>query len=175
VRDKSTQKGDGMTDFRGSCRFPHLPTATWRTIMRSLVAIAAAVACAGLVAADAEAQRFDRDGRGGGRDRWVELGCKQVSFIGADRDVIRVGRADGRFKAIRLEARGNDVEMLDLKVVYSNGAPDDIRVRSMIRQGSRTRPLDLRGRERSIRQINMVYRKPLNFRGPATVCVEGLE
>jgi hypothetical protein len=65
--------------------------------------------------------------------------------------------------------------MLDLKVVYTNGAPDDIRVRSKIREGTRTRPLDLRGRERSIRQIDMVYRKPLNFRGSATVCAEGLE
>ena len=58
--------------------------------------------------------------------------------------------SEGRFKAIRLMARGNDVEMLDLKVVYANGAPDDIPVRSMIRQGSHTRPLDLRGRERAI-------------------------
>ncbi len=106
---------------------------------------------------------------------WVELGCKQVAFIGADRDTIRVGRTEGRFKAIRLLARGNDVEMLDLKVLYANGAPDDIPVRSMIRQGTHTRPLDLRGRERAIRQIDMVYRKPLNFRGMATVCAEGLE
>jgi hypothetical protein len=137
--------------------------------MRSLAAIAAAVLCAGLVVPDAHAQRRDRDGR------WVELGCKEVAFLGADRDVIRVGRREGRFKAIRLAARGNDVEMLDLKVVYTNGAPDDIPVRSLIRQGTRTRPLDLRGRERAIRQIEMVYQKRLNFRGKATVCVEGLD
>jgi hypothetical protein len=139
--------------------------------MRSLAVTAAALVCAGLVATDAEAQRRDRDR---GRD-WVELGCKRVNFIGADRDVIPVGRREGRFKAIRLTARGNDVEMLDLKVVYANGAPDDIPVRAMIRQGTSTRPLDLRGWERSIRHIDMVYRKPLNFRGSATVCAEGLE
>jgi hypothetical protein len=86
-----------------------------------------------------------------------------------------VGRREGRFKAIRLLARGNDVEMLDLSVVYSNGAPDDIPVRSLIRQGTRTRPLDLRGWERAIRKIDMVYAKRLNFRGQATVCVEGLQ
>jgi hypothetical protein len=135
--------------------------------MRGLAAIAVAALCTGLVTADAQAQPRDRD--------WVELGCKQVSFLGADRDTIRVGRSEGRFKAIRLSARGNDVEMLDLKVIYANGAPDDIPVRALIRQGTRTRPLDLRGRERSIRQINMVYQKRLNFRGFATVCVEGLQ
>jgi hypothetical protein len=137
--------------------------------MRSVATIAVVVLCTGLVTADAQAQR-----RGRGND-WVELGCKQVSFLGVDRDTIRVGRREGRFKAIRLAARGNDVEMLDLRVIYSNGAPDDIPVRSLIRQGSRTRPLDLRGWERSIQQIDMVYAKRLNFRGQATVCIEGLE
>lgn len=137
--------------------------------MRSLAVMAAALLCAGLVAPDAHAQGRNRDGR------WVELGCKEVAFLGADRDTIRVGRREGRFKAIRLEARGNDVEMIDLKVVYANGAPDDIPVRSLIRQGTRTRPLDLRGRERAIRQIVMVYQKRLNFRDKATICVEGLD
>jgi hypothetical protein len=135
--------------------------------MRSLTAIAVGVLCTGLVAADAQAQRRDRD--------WEELGCKKVNFFGVDRDVIPVGRREGRFKAIRLSARGNDVEMLDLRVVYANGAPDDIPVRSLIRQGDRTRPLDLRGWERSIRHVEMVYAKRLNFRGSATVCVEGLQ
>ncbi|MFZ1106470.1 MAG: hypothetical protein WAN86_27010 [Hyphomicrobiaceae bacterium] len=137
--------------------------------MRTLGAIAAALLCAGLIAPDAQAQRGDRD------RKWVDLGCKEVNFLGADRDVIHVGRREGRFKAIRLEARGNDVEMLDLKVIYANGAPDDIRVRSLIKQGTRTGRLDLRGRQRAIHQIEMVYRKPLNFRGKATVCVEGLD
>jgi hypothetical protein len=137
--------------------------------MRTLGAIAAALFCTGLVAPDAQAQRGDRD------RRWVDLGCKEVNFLGTDRDVMHVGRREGRFKAIRLEARGNDVEMLDLKVIYANGAPDDIRVRSLIRQGTRTGRLDLRGRQRSIHRIEMVYRKPLNFRGKATVCVEGLD
>jgi hypothetical protein len=119
---------------------------------------------------------------GGGRD-WVELGCQQVSLIGKDRDTIRVGRREGRFKSIRLLVRGADVEVIDLKVIYSNGAPDDIPVKHLIRAGERTRPLDLRGRERSIDRIDMVYRTNLNpldmiakqrIRN-ATVCVEGLD
>ncbi|HEX6001256.1 MAG TPA: hypothetical protein VFZ16_17955 [Hyphomicrobiaceae bacterium] len=145
--------------------------------MRHLGSLAVALVCSGLctglAASSAEAQRRDR-----GRD-WVELGCRQVNVIGADRDVIRVGRREGRFKAIRLTARGNDIEMLDLKVIYANGAPDDIPVRARIRQGTRTRPLDLKGRGRAIQQINIVYSKPLNLKGllggKATICAEGLE
>lgn len=138
--------------------------------MRKLTVIAAALVCAGLMAADAQAQRRDRDGR----DAWTQLGCQQVSFFGKDHDSIRVGRREGRFKAIRLAARGNDVEMLDLKVIYANGEPDDIQVRSLIRQGTQTRPLDLKGHERAIQQIDMTYRSRPNFRGQATVCAEGL-
>jgi hypothetical protein len=97
-----------------------------------------------------------------------------VSFRGRDRDSIRVGRKEGRFKAIRLAARGNDVEVLDLKVIYGNGNPDDIRVQRVIRSGDRTDPLDLQGRDRSIDRIEMVYRKRPDFSGRATVCAEGL-
>jgi hypothetical protein len=130
-------------------------------------AIALALVSAGLLAApDAQAQR---------RGDWVQLGCKQVNLFGQERDSINVGRREGKFKAIRLLARGNDVEMVDLKVIYANGEPDDIPVRQWLRQGTQTRPLDLRGRERAIRRIDMVYRTKLNFRGRATVCAEGLD
>jgi hypothetical protein len=113
-------------------------------------------------------------GPSAGRD-WEELGCKQVSLFGVDRDAIHVGRREGRFKAIRLHVRGADVNMLDLRVIYANGAPDDIPVRAVIRQGDRTRPLDLRGWERAINRVEMTYRTIPNFKGLATVCVEGLQ
>jgi hypothetical protein len=71
--------------------------------------------------------------------------------------------------------RGADVEVLDLRVIYANGEPDDIPVRHLIRQGERTRPLDLRGRERAIDRVDMTYRTIPNFKGLATVCVEALD
>jgi hypothetical protein len=134
---------------------------------KKLAVLVSALTLTGLAAGDAVAQR--RDGK------WVELGCQQVSFIGKDRDTIKVGRREGRFKAIKLAARGNDVEMLDLKVIYANGEPDDIPVRSLIRAGRETGALDLKGRDRAIDRIDMVYRSRPNFRGQATVCAEGLD
>ena len=141
-------------------------------MLKKLAVLASALVCTGLVATDALAQRRDIDRRGG---KWEQLGCQQVSFIGKDRDSIRIGRQEGRFKAIKLAARGNDVEMLDLKVIYANGEPDDIPVRSVIRAGRETRALDLKGRDRAIDRIDMVYRSRPNFRGQATVCAEGLD
>jgi hypothetical protein len=118
----------------------------------------------------------------GGRD-WVELGCQQVALIGKDRDSIRVGRREGRFKAIRLHVRGASVEVLNLRVIYANGDPDNLEVKHFIREGERTRPLDLKGRERAIDRIEMAYRTNLNPLemvakqriSSANVCVEGLQ
>ncbi len=106
--------------------------------------------------------------------KWEELGCQSVGFLG-DRDVIRVGRREGRFKSIKLNVSGNAIYLLDLKVVYANGQPDDIQVRSEIREGGETRPLDLKGRERAIDRVEMVYRAKPNFKGKARVCVAGLQ
>lgn len=104
---------------------------------------------------------------------WVELGCQRVNF-GLDRDVVRVGRSDGRFRAIRLRARGNTVQMLDLKVVYGNGAPDDIPVRANIPAGGTSGPKDLKGGERGIDRVELIYRSQPNFRGEGVICVDGL-
>ena len=109
------------------------------------------------------------------RDRqWVELGCQQVSFNGRDRDTIRVGRSEGRYRAIRLTARGSDIEVVRLEVVYANGNPDALDVQRVIRRGDRTEALDLKGRDRAIQRIDMVYRQRGDDRGRATVCAEGL-
>ena len=143
-------------------------------------AMAGALALASTFATDALAQRGERWERERGerergyRGEWVELGCKEVSFR-VDRDVLPVGRQEGRFYAIRLYARGGAVEMLNLRVIYANGDPDNIAVRHILDRGERTRHLDLQGRARSIRNIEMVYRALPNRRDrEPVVCVEGL-
>ena len=117
---------------------------------------------------DDRGDRGDRDDRG----RWEELGCSKAGFL-PDRDVIRVGRQEGRFSAIQLRVSGNKVHILDLRVVYERGPSDDIQVRSEIREGGETRPLDLRGERRAIKQVELVYLAQPNFKGSARVCVFG--
>jgi len=145
-----------------------LPEEKMMRLRHVVSALAGALALVGMFANDALAQRREE------RGDWVELGCKEVSFR-VDRDVLPVGRQEGRFYAIRLYARGGAVEILNLRVVYANGDPDNIPVRHVLDRGERTRPLDLRGRARSIRNIEMVYRALPNRRDrEPTVCVEGL-
>ena len=122
----------------------------------------------------ARIQFYGVEGGGGGViANWEQLGCKSVGFL-IDRDVIQVGRQDGRFRALRLEVSESPVEFFDLRVVFGNGVKQDIRVRELIRPGERTRPLDLFGENRGIARVEMVYRSIPGFKGKARVCVSGL-
>jgi hypothetical protein len=130
-------------------------------MIRSILAFALIGAIAILSIGDAEARR-------GGKRGWELLGSQKVGFIG-DKDVIQVGRKDGDFSAIKLRVKGNEVEFLDVKVVYANGQSDDIQVRNKIRAGGETRAIDLKGGDRFIRRVELVYRSRPSFKGQATV------
>ena len=58
-------------------------------------------------------------------DQWGKLGEQTVGF-GVDRDTIQVGREEGRFRAIKLIVKRNDVFLVDLKVTYRNGEADEL-------------------------------------------------
>jgi hypothetical protein len=105
---------------------------------------------------------------------WERLGCQSVGFF-VDRDVIKVGRKEGTFSAIRLKVRQAPIEIFDLKVVFGNGRSQDIRVRALIPAGSESRPIDLIGKERGIDRVQMIYRSIPTFKGKAEVCVDGLQ
>jgi hypothetical protein len=106
--------------------------------------------------------------------KWENLGCRDVGFL-VDRDVIRVGRKEGAFHRLRLRARGNKIEVFDLKVYYGNGERDDIRVRAVIPDGGQSGPLDLRGKARGVDRIELIYRTQPSFKGRAQICVDGLQ
>ena len=108
-----------------------------------------------------------------GRDAWELLGEQSVGF-GVDRDVIRVGRHEGRFSALALEVRDNDVEILDLTVFFNSGPPQNLQVREFIRAGGRTRPIQFAWGDRSIDRIELTYRSRPGMRGRAKVAVFGL-
>lgn len=112
-------------------------------------------------------------GPGPGAGRWEALGCQKVGFLDG-RDVIRVGRKEGAFRAIKLSVSGNKVRLEKLRVVYSNGQVDDLAVRTVIPEGAETRPIDLSGRFRGIDRIELFYLPQITFGGRANVCAFGL-
>jgi hypothetical protein len=85
-----------------------------------------------------------------------EVSIGSITYDAApQREVINAGNEP--FRSIRFEVRQNDVEVLDIRVVYDNGASEDIRVRQLFRAGSSSRNLDLSNPRRGVRQIVVTF------------------
>lgn len=106
------------------------------------------------------------------RQDWELLGTRRVSFA-AEKDVIRA-KHQGRFRAIKIEVDGGNLEMYDIRVVFGNGEAFSPQTRVEFREGSWSRTIDLPGDARIIRRIEFWYRSEFK-RGRATVRVYGRE
>jgi hypothetical protein len=106
--------------------------------------------------------------------QWVLLGERAVQFR-SDHDAILVGAGAGKFRRIGFQVIGNDIHLADIHVTFSNGESIDVPVRERIRDGGRTRAIDLPGEERHIARIDIVYRSLGRLReGRARVLAFGL-
>jgi hypothetical protein len=112
-------------------------------------------------------------GPGPGLGPWQELGCAKVAFL-EGKDVIRVGRKEGAFRAIKLSVRGNKLRLDRLRVVYANGQAEELAVRTVIPEGAETKPISLSGRHRGINYVELRYLPQISFGGRANVCLSGL-
>ncbi|MGQ0455975.1 MAG: hypothetical protein ACT4OU_02810 [Hyphomicrobium sp.] len=119
---------------------------------------------------------YGERGRGGPdvEARWDELGCQRVGFLD-DNDVIRVGRREGRFRALKLRVADEKLRLVSMKVVFENGASQTFDVRSSIPAGAETYPVDLDGRNRAIERIELKYLPQISLKRGATVCVLGFQ
>jgi len=114
-------------------------------------------------------------GAGAGRDsrRGEELlGQLEVDF-GADRDVLQVGRDEGRFQKIRLVVRGGSIELRDVKVTFDDNSIFDPESRTRILREDSSIVFDLPGQRRVIKSIAFQYRSLDRREGKATVLVYG--
>ena len=126
------------------------------------------------LATDAMAQRRDRD-----RDRnreWILLGEQAVGFR-VDRDVIRIGQTedwyrDRSFRRLHLVAEGNDIHLINVRLVYFNGFGEDYRVDRLLREGE-DQAIELRGDRSFVRQLELTYRARPGFGGRAVMKVYG--
>lgn len=103
---------------------------------------------------------------------WKRLGEKLVDHK-VERDEINVGADEGVFNRIKLEVKNADVEFLNVKVVYANGADQDIEVRLKIKAGGETRPIDLDGHRRIIKKVVLLYKTERDERHRALVVLYG--
>ena len=123
-------------------------------------ALAAIVLCLGSIITGATADA-----------REVPIGSITYEGRPEQREVINVGGREGEFRAFRFEVRQNDVEVLDVRVVYANGLTEDIRVRQVLRAGSSSRVIELGSPRRALKQIVITFIP----RGPARILFFGID
>jgi len=109
---------------------------------------------------------------------WVLLGAQTAGFIGFDKDVIPVGKNEGGFRRIRVTVKDRAITLNELRVVYASGQEDVIPVKAKVEAGSTYGPIDLKGGNRSVKEIQARYRsrfidKDAHGKGMATVEVWG--
>jgi hypothetical protein len=112
---------------------------------RSIILGLATVSIAATAAAPATAQRFNH---------WRTIAFTTVS--GRDSDTVRVP-GTARYRQMRVCVFGGPIRMRDVDVRFRNGGHQDIGTRALMRAGTCTRNLDLRGRYRDVTQIHFEY------------------
>jgi hypothetical protein len=104
-----------------------------------------AVTAAVLGTAPAEAQRWNN---------WRTIAYQTVN--GRDTDNIRV-RGTARYRQLRVCVYGGPIHMRDVDVWFRNGRRQDIGTRRLMRPGTCTRNLDLRGYYRDVTRVRLKY------------------
>lgn len=129
-----------------------------------LLGLLVSLAFAASMYAQGYGDRDDRD-RDRSRGGWVYLGNAHVDGHN-DHDNIRVGRSDGKFRAIQLRVSGGTIDFQRVVVHYGNGSQEEILFRERIPAGGSTRPLDLPGERRVIESVELWYSKENLHRRP---------
>lgn len=106
---------------------------------------------AGMLVACATGRAYERDDR-----RWELLGRREVDTQ-VDRDVIEVGRNQGRFRGLKFEVHGGSIEMYEVKVILGDGEPYRHSGKMIFERGE-ARYIDLPGERRSVRRVEFLYR-----------------
>ena|SRR5690349_12898056 len=113
---------------------------------RMFLLSAAAAASTLAVATAADAQRYVGP--------WRTIGFTRVQ--GRDSDTIRVP-GTLRYRQMRLCVFGGPINMRDVDVRFRNGGHQDIGTRRLMRAGSCTRNLNLRGNFRDVTAVRLAY------------------
>ena len=111
---------------------------------RTFILAASAVAATLVAAAPADAQRWNAN--------WRTIAFTTVG--GRDTDIIRVP-GTARYHQMRVCVFGGPIQMRHVDVRFRNGGHQDIRTRALMRAGTCTRNLDLRGNFRDINAVRL--------------------
>ena len=91
--------------------------------------------------------------------RWNERGWRTVAYTrvdGRDTDIIRM-RGHIRESRIRVCAINQPLNLRDFDIRFQNGGHQNVNTRAVLRAGTCTRAVDLRGSRRDINAVRLRY------------------
>lgn len=103
---------------------------------------------------------------------WTRLGSKKVN-LASEKDVIVVGRQDGKFTKLKFVVQGAPLNMRKATVHFTNGTSQNLPLKFNFSNNSKSRTIDLAGNKRVIKKITMWYDTKNRARQRATVSVFG--
>lgn len=118
--------------------------------MKRTMILAAAMAASTLVAVTPAAAQYGR---------WRDRGWRTVAYTrvdGRDTDTIRL-RGHIRERRIRVCAINQPLNLRDFDIRYQNGGRQDVNTRAVLRAGTCTRAVALRGYRRDINAVRLRY------------------
>jgi hypothetical protein len=91
--------------------------------------------------------------------RWNDHGWRTVAYTrvdGRDTDTIHL-RGHVRERRIRVCSINQPLNLRDFDIRYQNGGHQDVNTRAVLRAGTCTRAVDLRGKRRDINSVRLRY------------------
>ena len=119
------------------------------------------------LAADASAARK----RAGHARGWELLGVRTVTDKVDHDSIAAVGQ--GTFRSLKITVQGRAVQFRAVKVHFANGDVQHVELRDVIPAGGESRVIDIEGRDRGLRNIELWYDTQSLFGKQATVKVFG--
>lgn len=104
--------------------------------------------------------------------KWVILGQRTVT-IKADHDEIPVTVLKGTFKRIKFKVTKAPIYVKNFRVIYGNGSSENFVVNRHFKAGHESRVIDLKGKDRIIKKININYKTVPVGKGRAKITVFG--
>jgi hypothetical protein len=139
--------GDEPANIGGTCGLiGRKVTEEDRTDMTRTIILAAAAGALAMTSAAPASAQYNRN--------WRTIAYKTVN--GRDTDNIRVP-GTARYRQLRVCVSGGPIHMRDVDVWFRNGRHQDIGTRNLMRAGTCTRNLDLRGYYRDVTRVRLKY------------------
>jgi hypothetical protein len=104
---------------------------------------------------------------------WVLLGAQTAGFTGFDRDTITVGRNEGGFSRLRIEAMERAITLKEIRVKHFEGPDEIFAMSERVDPGKPYGPLEFKGGKAPIKAIEARYRSRFDFMKGLKSVLEG--